>query len=121
MTTTGYLLRLIAWRRTEFVKNCFAWTFFHVMPLTYALLIKAIFDTLSGHAPVGRNPWTLIAILASAYVSRQIGYVYCFKLFTHYNYALYAFLRRNLLDYLMTAAWVAHIAGVAGRSGDSFP
>jgi ATP-binding cassette, subfamily B, bacterial len=103
MTTTGYLLRIIAWRRAEFVKNCLSWMFFHLVPLSYALLIKAILDTLSGHAPVGRNPWTLIAILATAYASRQIGYVYCFKLFTHYNYALCAFLRRNMLDYLMTA------------------
>jgi ABC-type multidrug transport system fused ATPase/permease subunit len=103
MTTRGYLLRLIAWRRAEFVKNCLAWTFFHLIPLTYALLIKAIFDTLSGRAPVGRNPWTLIVILASAYVLRQINFVYCFQLFSHYNYTLYAFLRRNMLDYLTTA------------------
>ena len=73
------------------------------MPLSYALLIKAIFDTLSGRAPVGRNPWTLIAILASAYLLRLIDFVYCFQLFSHYNYRLYAFLRRNMLDYLMTA------------------
>ncbi|MGH9971101.1 MAG: ATP-binding cassette domain-containing protein [Pyrinomonadaceae bacterium] len=103
MTTNGYLLRLIAWRRAEFVKNCLAWTAFHTLPLAYALLVKAIFDTLSGRAPVGRNPWTLIVILASAYALRQIVFVYCFQLFSHYNYTLYAFLRRNLLDYLMTA------------------
>jgi len=103
MTTTGYLLRLIAWRRAEFVKNCLAWMFFHLVPLTYALLIKAIFDTLSGDAPAGSSPWTLIAILAAAYASRQVGFAYCFKLFTDYNYTLCAFLRRNMLDYLMTA------------------
>ena len=103
MTTTQYLLRLIAWRRGEFVKNCFAWTLFHLLPLTYALVIKAIFDTLSGRATIGLNPWTLIAILASAYVLRLGNFVWCFQLFSHYNYTLYAFLRRNLLDYLMTA------------------
>jgi ATP-binding cassette, subfamily B, bacterial len=103
MTTTGYMLRLFAWRRAEFVKNCLAWMFFHIVPLTYAMLVKAIFDTLSGRASVGYNPWTLIAILALAYASRQIGFVYCFRLFTRYNQAIHAFLRRNLLDYLMTA------------------
>jgi ATP-binding cassette subfamily B protein len=103
MTTGSYILRIIAWRRAEFVKTCLAWTIFHVTPLAYALLIKAIFDTLSGRAPVGRNPWTFIAILASAYLLRLIDFVYCFQLFSHYNYRLYAFLRRNMLDYLMTA------------------
>lgn len=103
MTTRGYILQIIAWRRAEFVKTCLAWTVFHVTPLAYALLIKAIFDTLSGRAPVGRNPWTLIAILGSAYLLRLIDFVYCFQLFSHYNYRLYAFLRRNMLDYLMTA------------------
>lgn len=102
-TTSAYIPRIIAWRRAEFVKTCLAWTSFHVTPLIYALLIKAIFDTLSGRAPVGRNPWTFIAILGSAYAFRLINFVYCFQLFSHYNYTLYAFLRRNLLDYLMTA------------------
>jgi ATP-binding cassette subfamily B protein len=103
MTTTNYLFRLIAWRRAEFVKNCLAWTFFHTMPLAYALLVKAIFDTLSGGASAGRNPWTLIAILAGAYAARQIDFAYCYKLLTHYNGALYAFFMRNMLGYLTTA------------------
>jgi ATP-binding cassette subfamily B protein len=103
MKTMGYMLRLVAWRRAEFVKNCLAWMFFHIVPLTYAMLVKAIFDTLSGRAPVGYNAWTLVAILALAYTSRQIGFVVCFRLFTRYNLTIQAFLRRNLLDYLMTA------------------
>src|SRR5262249_1384600 len=103
MTTMGYMLRLLEWRRTEVVKNCLAWMFFHFVPLTYALLVKAIFDTLSGHAPVGHNLWTLIAILASAYGVRQIGFLVSFRLFTRYYLTIQAFLRRNLLDYLMTA------------------
>ncbi|HKX29842.1 MAG TPA: ABC transporter ATP-binding protein [Blastocatellia bacterium] len=103
MTTMGYMLRLFAWRRTEFLTNCFAWLFFHTVPLTYALLVKAIFDTLSGQAPAGYNPWTLITIMALAYASRLIGFIVCFRLFTRYNYAIQAFLRRNLLAYLMKA------------------
>jgi len=103
MTTMDYMLRLIAWRRADFVKSCLAWMFFNIVPLTYALLVKAIFDTLSGQVPVGYNPWTLIAILASAYALRQIGFLCGFRLFTCYYLTIYTFLRRNLLDYLMTA------------------
>ncbi|MFP5261802.1 MAG: ABC transporter ATP-binding protein [Blastocatellia bacterium] len=103
MTTTGYMLRLFAWRKAEFVKTCLAWTVYHVTPLAQALLVKAIFDTLSGKAPVGYNPWTLVVILASAYALRQIAFVVSFRLFTRYYLKVQAFLRRNLLDYLMTA------------------
>lgn len=103
MTTTGYMLRLFAWRKAEFVKTCLAWTVYHVTPLAQALLVKAIFDTLSGKATVGYNPWTLVVILASAYALRQIAFVVSFRLFTRYYLRVQAFLRRNLLDYLMTA------------------
>src|ERR1700754_4494152 len=103
MTTMSYMLWLFAWRRAEFVKTCLAWTVYHVIPLTQALLVKAIFDTLSGKAPVGYNPWTLVVVLALAYALRQIAFVVSFRLFTRYYLKIQAFLPRNLLDYLMTA------------------
>lgn len=103
MTTTAYMLRLVRWRRGQFLLNCLAWAFFHLVPLTYALLVKAIFDTLSDGAQAGYNPWTLLAILAVAYASRQAGFLAAFGLFSRYYLAVEAFVRRNLLDYLMTA------------------
>lgn len=103
MTTTKYMLRLFAWRRGEFLKTCLVWMFCHTVPLSYALLMKAIFDTLSGQAPAGYNAWTLIAILATAHASRQIALLFGFRLFTRYYLAVQAYFRRNLLDYLMTA------------------
>lgn len=103
MTTMGYMRRLFAWRRAEYVKTCLAWTVYHTAPLIQAFLMKAIFDTLSGKEPVGYNPWTLVTILASAYALRQIAFVISFRLFTRYYLVIQAFIRRNLLDYLMTA------------------
>jgi ATP-binding cassette, subfamily B, bacterial len=103
MTTTKYMLRLFAWRRGEFVKTCLAWMFCHTVPLSYALLMKMIFDTLSGQAPAGYNPWTLIVILAMAHASRQVSLLFGFRLFTRYYLAIQAYFRRNLLDYLLRA------------------
>src|ERR1044071_4922667 len=100
---TNYMRRLFAWRRIEFAKNCVIWTICHSLPLAYALLVKAIFDALSGKAPAGYNAWTLITILAVAYGARQTLLLYGFYLFPRYHLAIQAFFRRNLLDYLMTA------------------
>ena len=103
MTTSGHILRLVRWRKGEFLLNCLAWGFFHLVPLTYAIVVKAIFDSLSGHAPAGYNAWTLVVILAFAYGARQIVFLSAFRLFTRYFLAIHAFVRRNMLDYLMTA------------------
>jgi ABC-type multidrug transport system fused ATPase/permease subunit len=103
MTTAPFMRRVVAWRRTEFLTNCLAWAFYHLVPLSYAVLVKALFDTLSAREHVGYNAWTLVAILASAYATRQAAQVWCYRLFTRYCLALQMFLRRNLLDYVMTA------------------
>jgi ATP-binding cassette subfamily B protein len=103
MTTARFIRRLFGWRRAEFVTNCLARTFFHCVPLTYAVLMKELFDTLSAQERVGYNAWTLIAILAAAYASRQAALVYCYRLSTRYYLSVQMFLRRNLLDYVMTA------------------
>lgn len=103
MTTTGYMLRVISWRRSEFIKNCLVWTLCHTLPLVYALLVKAIFDALSGQAHAGYNPWTLITILTIAYATRQTALGFGFRIFPRYHFAIQAFFRRNLLDYLVTA------------------
>jgi ABC-type multidrug transport system fused ATPase/permease subunit len=103
MTTSRYMLRLFAWRPAEFVKNSVVWAFCHTLPIAYALLVKAVFDTLSGSARAGYNPWTLVAILASAYAARQVALLLGFRFLPRYLCAIQSFFRRNLFDYLMTA------------------
>jgi len=103
MTTTEQMLKLVGWRKGEFALNCVAWGVFHLVPLAYAIIIKAIFDSLSGHAPAGFNAWSLVAILAVAYATRQVVFISAFNLFTRYFLSIHALLRRNMLDYLMTA------------------
>ena len=103
MTTGQFMLRLVNWRRAEFYWNLAAWGVFHVIPLAYGLLVKAIFDELSRGTAAGANAWTLLAILAAAYASRQVTFASAFRLFSRYYLALEAYLRRNLLHYLMLA------------------
>lgn len=65
MSTTPYLLRL-AWRGAPVLAlaGLFAlidWGF--VVP--YGLLMRAIFDSITGETPAGLNVWTLIAVLTA--------------------------------------------------------
>src|SRR5215470_9414731 len=100
MTTTQYMFRLVAWRRTAFFMNVAAWAAFHLLPLSYGLLVKSIFDTLSHREPAGWNAWSLLAILAACYGTRQIIFLAGFMMFSRYYLSVEAFLRRNLLDHL---------------------
>ena len=103
MTTGLYLRRLVAWRRAAFFTNVAVWGIFHLVPLSYGLFVKAIFDSLSHRAPAGWNAWTWLAILSAAYGSRQAIFFSGFRLFSRYYLSVQAFLRRNLHEYLMCA------------------
>ncbi len=104
MTTWQYMKRLFAWRRREFILNCLAWGVFHLIPLVNGLVVREVFNALSGSAPAGLNAWTLLAILACAYATRQGTFLLAIRLLSRYYLSAQAFLRRNLLDHLMMAA-----------------
>jgi len=97
------MLRLFAWRKGEYAKNCLVWALCYSVPILFALLIKAVFDALSGKAKAGYNPWTLIAILTSAYMARQLAMGLGFRYLPRFLCAIQCFFRRNIFDYLMMA------------------
>jgi len=66
-------------------------------------LVKAIFDSLSRGTAAGVNTWTWLALLAGAYGSRQVIFFTAFRTFSRYYLSVQAFVRRNLLNYLMSA------------------
>ena len=103
MTTWQYMKRLFAWRRREFILNCLAWGVFHLIPLVNGLVVREVFNALSGSAPAGLNAWTLLAILACAYATRQGMFLLAIRLLSRLYISTQAFLRRNLLDHLMMA------------------
>ena len=66
MSTTPYLLRL-AWRGAPVLAlACLFALIDRGFVVPYALLMRAIFDTITGEAAAGLNVWTLIAILTAA-------------------------------------------------------
>ncbi len=104
MTTWQYMRRLVSWQRREFIWNCLVWGVFHLIPLSNGLIVRGIFNSLSGAAPAGWNAWTFLTILACSYVARQSSFLVAFRLFSRYYLMAHAFIRRNLLSHLMLAA-----------------
>ena len=78
MTTWQYMRRLVSWQRREFIWNCVAWGVFHLIPLSNGLIVRGIFNSLSGSAAVGWNAWTFLAILACSYAARQSSFLVAF-------------------------------------------
>ncbi|MBF6593350.1 MAG: ABC transporter ATP-binding protein [Thermaceae bacterium] len=97
------MTRLFNWRRREFGWNVVLWGLMHTIPLSFSLLVKLIFDTLSSDAKVGANAWTFLALLAGAYGLRQIDFVFANRAWISYYLTIEAFMRRNLLGHLMLA------------------
>jgi ATP-binding cassette subfamily B protein len=47
-----------------------AWILFHAMPFFVGLVLRAVFDSISGNEPAGLNAYSLIAILAGVEAAR---------------------------------------------------
>lgn len=101
MTTWQHMKRLFAYRPVFFVWNCLLWGLFHTIPLSFAVLTKAIFDSLSGGAAVGWNVWTLLVSLATANLSRTGVFLVAAKAFFTYFLMVQALIRRNLIDHVV--------------------
>lgn len=95
--------RLIHYRFGLFVINVVAWGVIHTLPLLFGLIIRALFDALSGAAPAGVNPWTLVALLLSVNLSRISFFGWGVWVYATLWHELTLLIRRNLLDWLMNA------------------
>ncbi len=74
---------------------------FYCAPLVIGLVVRALFDSLSGDAPALFSPWTLLAFLLvtdvlQGLVNTAYGYVW-----VNHAFHLDALLRVNLLDWLL--------------------
>lgn len=103
-TTWQYMQRLFAYRPAHFAWNVALWAAFHLIPLATGLLIKTLFDVLSGNAAAGLNAWSVLALLGVVYAARQGSFVLAFRAFSSYFLIVQAYLRRNILEHLLLAA-----------------
>ena len=101
---TGRLIRqLISYRPGLFAANVLVWGVIHSLPVLVGLLIKLIFDSLSGQAAAGANAWTFVALLTLLNFTRIGTFAGGIWLWATLWHKLGLLVRRNLLAYLMTA------------------
>lgn len=102
--TLRYMRQIFTYRPLSFAINAVLWTLFHGIPLLFGLLTRAIFDALGQGQPAATSPWSLLALLALSYGTRQGVFWIAFQHFSHFYLYIKAFLRRNLMQHLMLAA-----------------
>ncbi|MBI3970594.1 MAG: ABC transporter ATP-binding protein [Chloroflexi bacterium] len=101
MSTARFLWELVRFRPGLYFLDVFLSIPFYCAPLVLGLVVRAVFDQLSGQAAAGLNLWTLLALLvatelAGAGVHLSYGYVWVL-----YAFHLDALLRKNLLEHLL--------------------
>ena len=75
--------------------------FFAVFPLITGLLIRAIFDTLSGEAAVGVNVYTLIALLVANAAAKSVVIFADVWVYFNFRWSAAALLRTNLFTHIL--------------------
>jgi ATP-binding cassette, subfamily B, bacterial len=66
LPTWRYMARLAGYRPLHYLASgLLASIMFYLFPLLPGLVVRQVFDRLSGEAPVGANLWTLLSLLVA--------------------------------------------------------
>ncbi|HEY1752521.1 MAG TPA: ABC transporter ATP-binding protein [Caulobacteraceae bacterium] len=113
-----------AWKHAAGLIRANPWSFgaslgfyvgFFTLTLAPGLINREIFDTLSGRGRAGANVWTLIALVVGLSLGR-FGLLYCGGvLFNVFRYVSEALLKRNMLDWLVSAPGPRTLPGSPGE------
>ena len=96
------VMRRLAWvRPLLFIGNIAMLILHHGSPLIAGLIVRALFDALSGQASAGFNAWTLLAVLFVYHVLNIAKSVWTHWIWFTLELMSNAILRRNLFDWLM--------------------
>ena len=96
-----HLLALMRYRPWLYLANGVLWTLVHLSPLVTGLLAKWFFDALTGSAPAGLGPWSLIALLVAAALARILFIWGGAEADNLHRFTMKSLLRRNLFAQLL--------------------
>ena len=101
---------LLRHRSGLFVLSAFLWLAVHALPVGFGLLMKGLFDALSGSAAAGLDPasvsasaWTFLVLALGLDLLRLGSMAWGHFTWTTYWLEIVLLLRRNLLAHLLTA------------------
>lgn len=120
MTVGRAMWQLARYRPGLYAINFVFWTMFYTFPLATGLIIKALFDALSGGAEAGLGVWSLIALLAGASAGRLLSLYIGIISWSDFWFTIEALLRKNMLGWIVGGPGARRLPGSPGESVNTF-
>jgi ATP-binding cassette, subfamily B, bacterial len=120
LSSFGALGGLLGYRKSLYAINLFTWGVMHSLPILDGLILRALFDHLSGEAPAAVSPWALIAFLGAVTVSRAVDFYGGNLAWCTLYFQSCGVLRRNLLDWIVRKAGQRALGDSAGEAISRF-
>jgi len=112
--------RIVAARPVTFAVYLAHYLAFYSLPLASGLILRAVFDGLSGHSPAGPNVWTLVALMAGVEVARLIVIFSTVRFGQAFHLGLAALMRGAMLGWLVSGHGARVGVGSAGEAVSRF-
>lgn len=97
-------IKLVRQRRGLFILTSFIWLVIHALPVLTGVLMKGLFDALSGDETAGFSAWTFLAVAMVLDVGRIALFIGAIRTWASYYLEVTLHLRNSILRYLLTAA-----------------
>ena len=95
-------------------------SFFAVFPHLAGLLIRAIFDSLTGEASIGINVYTLIALLVANAAARAVAIFADVWVYFNFRWSVAALLRTNLFTHILKRPGARSVPDSPGEAVSRF-
>jgi ATP-binding cassette subfamily B protein len=99
--TWRHLAALMRYRPWLYLVNGTCWTLIHLAPLVPGLIAKWFFDAITGDAPAGLGPWTLIGLMVATSLARVLLIWGGSEADAFHRFTMMSLLRRNLFAQLL--------------------
>ena len=94
--------RIVRARPVTFAVYLAHYLVFYTLPLATGLILRAVFDDLSGHASAGLGVWSLVAMIAAAEVARLAVIFSTVRFGTAFHLGLESLLRGAMLGWMVS-------------------
>jgi ABC-type multidrug transport system fused ATPase/permease subunit len=108
-------LRIVAARPLTFAVYLAHYLVFYTLPLASGLILRAVFDALSGRAPAGPNVWSLVALMAGVEVARLVVIYSTVRFGQGFHLGLASLMRGAMLNWLVSGPGARAAVGSAGE------
>lgn len=120
MQTLRKIWKLARYRPGLTIVTSICWALFHSAPVLIGLLIREIFNAMSGEAAVGMNLWSLLALLVGVSIGRVLIMIAGVWTWSTILYTLNSLVRRNIFDWIMNGPGTRKLPGSPGEAVTRF-